>query len=260
MLLCGNTPLEKIYQLMDGFLVNPNLPDGRVTLAAAGNYPEIISALQSIGIGTLSLENRLLPEEVRRHSDMLICHTGDNSLFCDPSQNRALLEGMGFITEISSPLGKAYPEDVRLNVAVGQSFFVYNPKAADKMLAGELIIRGKRPVAVRQGYSKCSVCFVTNKAVITEDEGIAAALAVTGTDVLVISKGDIYLSDTHYGFFGGSSGKTDKDTLAVTGEIKYHRDGIRIKEFCKKHSVELLELKKGRITDIGGILPLKQRI
>ena len=243
---------------MDAFLVNPNLPDGKVTLAAAGDYPEIISALQGLGIKTLSFENKLLPVEIRRHSDMLICHTGGSSLFCDPSQDTDMLEKTGFITEVSDPLGGAYPEDVRLNVAVGRNFFVYNPKTADIMLSGELIIRGKLPVAVLQGYSKCSLCLVTDDAVITEDEGIGTALRAVGKDVLMISKGDVYLSENHYGFFGGSSGKTDKHTLAVTGQLKYHTDGEKIKEFCKKHGVKILELTKGRITDIGGILPLKQ--
>ncbi len=243
---------------MEVFVKYPNLPDNRVTLVAVGNYPEIIRALNGIGITTLSFENKTLPEEVRRHSDMLICHTGENSLFCDPLQDLAELEAMGFITEVCDPLGEKYPEDVRLNVAAGYNFFVYNPNTADAMLSGELIIRGKRPVAVKQGYSKCSVCFVTENAIITEDEGIRNAFEDLGVDVLLISKGDIHLSDSHYGFFGGSSGKIDKNILAVTGELKYHKDGEKIRCFCEKYSVKIKELKKGRILDIGGILPLKE--
>lgn len=260
MLLCGNKALEKVCKLMESFVVTPNLPDNKVTLAAAGDYPEIINALNGIGVKTVCLENKILPREVSRHSDMLICHTGENALFCDPSQDIDMLEAMGFITEVCSPLGEKYPEDVRLNVAAGYSFFIYNPLTADTMLSGELMVRGKKPIAVRQGYSKCSVCFVTENAFITDDEGIKRASADLSADVLLISKGDVYLSDNHYGFFGGCTGKLDKDTLAVTGELKYHRDGERIRAFCEKHGVSILELTRGRLTDIGGILPLKQRL
>ncbi len=239
------------------FVKIPNLPDNRISLAAVGNYPEIIAALHKLNIRTLSLENGSLPPETARHQDMLLCHTGESSIFLDPSQDGRPFENEGFRVSYCASLGSCYPEDVRLNVAVSEKYFIYNPKTADPALIAELEATVKNGIAVKQGYSKCSVCFITEKAIITEDRAIALALESTDTDTLLISKGDIYLSDEHYGFLGGSAGKIDRSTLAVTGSLSTHRDGEKIKSFCRKHSVSVLELTTGRITDVGGILPLK---
>ncbi len=242
---------------MSSFITHPNLPENRITLAAVGNYPEIISALHSLGIKTVSLESGVLPREVCRHQDMLLCHTGENTIFLDPQQDKTSLENEGFAVKTVPPLKDTYPEDALLNVAVGRDFFIYNPKSADPSLVSALTESGKRPVKVKQGYTKCSVCIITENALITEDPSIYEALQGTDTATLLISKGDIHLSDEHYGFFGGSTGKIDKSTLAVTGSLSHHSDGEKIKAFCKHHGVNILELTNGRITDIGGILPLK---
>ena len=239
------------------FIETPNLPENRISLAAVGNYPAIVAALHTLGIRTLSLENGSLHPEVSRHQDMLLCHTGENRIFLDPAQDKAPFEAEGFQVSYSSPLGEKYPADVRLNVAVSRDFFICNPALSDPALISELEKSGKKGIAVKQGYTKCSVCFVTENAIITDDESIHRALQGTDTEALLISKGDIYLSDGHYGFFGGSTGKIDKNTLAVTGSLSTHRDGERIKEFCKKHGVDTLELTQNKIIDIGGILPLK---
>ena len=242
----------------NNFIRTANLPQRRVTLAAAGDYPHITAALEGLGIRVLSFRDNTLPREVCRHADMLLCHTGGASVFCAPTVDTAQLKGLGFITSVCATLGEKYPLDVPLNVAVGSEIFVYNPKTADNALTKALSASGKKGIPVKQGYSKCSVCFVTENAVITEDEGIKNALEKIGAQVLLISKGDIYLSDSHYGFFGGCTGKLDKDVLALTGELKYHKDGERIRAFCEKQGVSVLELVKGKITDIGGILPLCQ--
>ncbi len=244
---------------MSNFILTPNLPERRVTLAAAGNYPEIISALHGIGINTISLESKILPDEVSRHQDMLLCHIGENRAFLSPEISPDTLIKEGFSVQPGESLGSAYPFDVKLNVAVSRNFFIYNPKTADSSLVKELLGTGKRGIEAKQGYTKCSVCFVTENAVITEDPSVYEALKGTDIHTLLISKGDVYLSDTHYGFFGGAAGKIDSTTLAVTGELQHHTDGKKIQEFCNNHGVKILELTNGRITDIGGILPIKEQ-
>lgn len=243
---------------MEQFVFTPNCPDNRVSLVAAGDYPEITRALINEGIRVISVKNPLLNKEVSSHSDMILCHAEKNTVFIDPSQDKDIFTREGFRVFTSSAPGRLYPEDVKLNVAVSRDFFLCNKKTADKALLSFLSESGKKEIDVKQGYTKCSVCFVTENAVITEDPSIKATLENSGIDVLEISKGDIYLSESHYGFFGGSTGKISKDTLAVTGELKYHRDAHKISDFCRKHGVRIKELKKGRIIDIGGILPLKE--
>ncbi len=240
------------------FVKYPNLPEGRVTLAAAGDYKEIKEALANEGIKTLSFSNRILPDETKRHSDMLICHIGGEYIFCEPDINHDILKASGFSVLFSDRIKEKYPDDVKLNIAVSKSFYICNPKTADSLITVKLSAT-KKLYPVKQGYTKCSVCFVTENAVITEDPSIYEVLTGSEIDVLLISQGDIYLSEAHSGFFGGSSGKISRDILAVTGELKYHRDEKLIRQFCEKHGVKIKELKKGRITDIGGILPLKEK-
>ena len=237
----------------------PNLPEKRISLAAVGNYPGIISALHTLGIDTLSFKSDILPSETARHQDMLLCHTGENRIFLAPDLSPDTLIKKGFSVKTGEEMGSTYPSDVKLNVAVSRDFFIYNPKTASDLLVAELIKLGKRGIAVKQGYTKCSVCFVTENALITDDESVYEAVKSADISTLLISKGDIYLSDTHYGFIGGATGKIDKTTLAVTGSLQYHSDGNKIKEFCKSHGVSVFELTDGRIIDVGGILPLKQR-
>ena len=244
--------------MKNDFIKTPNLPEKKVTPAAVGDYPRIIEALIKEGIKTVSFTSSVLSDEVKRHQDMLLCHLGKDIVFIDPSQNGEILKKEGFTVRFSSALKENYPDDVKLNCAVSDTFFICNRKAIDASLHDALIKEGKRAVYVNQGYTKCSVCFVTENAVITEDTGIYEALKRSGIDTLLISKGDIYLSDSHYGFFGGSTGKTDKNTLAVTGKLSYHKDGKEISAFCEKHGVKLKELTDGRIIDVGSILPLKE--
>lgn len=245
--------------MKEKFLVYPNLPEKEITLAAAGDYPEIIEALNKEGIKTLSFTSGILPEETRRHADMLLCHTGTDRIFAAPEIDTACLKKLGLSVFLSDGIKSCYPYDVKLNVAVGKSFFIYNPKTIDGSLLNSLQKKSLIGIPVNQGYSKCSVCFVTENAVITEDISIYRALQKTEIDSLLISQGDIFLSEKHSGFLGGSSGKINKDTLAITGELKYHRDADIIKGFCIKHKVKIKELKKGRITDIGSILPLTEK-
>ncbi len=242
--------------MKEQFLTYPNLPEGKVTLAAAGDYPEIIEALKKEGIKTVSFESRILPDETKKHTDMLICHIGGEDIFTAPEIDNSVLKETGFSTFTSEEIKGTYPDDVKLNIAVGKDFFAYNPKTADKALINALECRSLKGIKVKQGYSKCSLCFVTENAVITEDPSIYTALKGSRIDVLLISQGDIYLSESHCGFFGGSTGKISPDTLAVTGELKYHRDKEIIEDFCFSHGVKIKELRKGVIVDIGSIIPL----
>lgn len=240
------------------FISVPGQPTSRVSLAAVANDPEIVHALHSLNIKTLSFEDNNLQNEVSRHTDMLLCHTGGNTVFVAPSQDVSALQKEGFSVFYSDTLQKDYPDDVKLNCAVSDKFFVCNEKSIDKKLYSFLIKTNRSPILTLQGYTKCSLCFIRENAAITDDISVFNALTRHGIDSLLISKGDIFLSDRHYGFFGGCTGKTDRDTLGITGELKYHKDCEKITLFCKKHEVKILELKKGKLTDIGGIIPLKQ--
>ena len=245
---------------MSDFITVPNLPEAPVTLAAVCDNAPLTKALNALGVAAVCpVPNPILPEETARHADMLLCHTGGNVCFVSPEQT-ALAERLrrdGFTVYFSAQPGTAYPNDIRLNAAVGRDFALGLIDRIDAGLAAYLRETGRTLIPVKQGYAKCGLCFVMEHAFITEDPSLAGALERRGADVLRIAPGDVYLSERHHGFFGGATGKIAPDRLAVTGSLARHRDGDRIRAFCAKHGVEVVELMNGRIIDIGGILPLK---
>ena len=215
----------------------PNLPEKKVTLCAAANKKSIVSALKKLGIETVSPHPcESIDNEVACHADMLLCQVDRNTVFTEPSQTSLSkkLKDIGFNVFFSEMPEKKYPGDVRLNFAVGADFILGNFAVADKTLFEFFKKSGKKLINVKQGYAKCSLCFVSSDAFITEDDGIAKALIKEKKDVLLISKGDVYLSEKHYGFFGGASGKISERFLAVTGGIEHHRDAKAILDFTRR--------------------------
>lgn len=232
-----------------------DLPDENIGLVLVKNDIKTVNALREAGFTVLSPAGcDILPDEVSEHADMLCCFTDIKTAVVEPGQTllKRELEKYGFTVVFSEPLEKDYPGDIKLNTAVRKKYALGNFRYVSPAVTERLC--GRTLIDVKQGYAGCSTCFLSDSAVITEDEGIARALAAYGADVLIISKGDIFLSEKHYGFFGGASGMLTKDLLAVTGSLKHHRDGEKIKAFAEKHSVRIKELSDGKITDIGGII------
>lgn len=235
----------------------PNLPDDPVGLVLVKNDPVTAAALQRLGYRVLfPAKDKALPDEIAEHSDMLCCFTDEHTAVLAPGQT-ALAEELlplGFHVLYSAPLGRDYPADVKLNVALTKRFAIGNFAHTDPALLGQ--IKDRIQIPVKQGYAKCSVCFVTENAAITEDGPIADRLTENGFDVLTVSKGDVLLSERHYGFFGGASGLLSPGELAVNGSLAFHKDGGAIRKFALSHGVKITELYNGIIKDAGGIIPV----
>ena len=55
---------------------------------------------------------------------------------------------------------------------------------------------------LKQGYTKCSILPIREKAIITSDKNIAKELLNYDFDVLLLPSGDIILPSLNYGFIG----------------------------------------------------------
>ena len=119
---------------------------------------------------------------------------------------------------------------------------------------------GLELIPVKQGYAKCSLCIVSENAVITADEGLAYTLCRAGLDVLKIIPGCIRLPGYGYGFIGGCCGKLDAATMAFAGDPLTHPDGKKILSFMERHGVKPRNLlgQGEKLIDIGSILPVMQ--
>ena len=69
-----------------------------------------------------------------------------------------------------------------------------------------------------------------------------------------ISKGHIYLSDSHYGFIGGASGKLSDNEIYFSGDISSHPDYDIITDFLDKYHIKPVFNRNRRLNDFGGFI------
>lgn len=242
---------------MSEFITWANLPDKKVKTVLIGCHERIIKSLNSLKIETVVLDdNPEIDFSVRNHADMAALHLGCDRIILDKRQISAAesLERMGFCVGFTEKnIGGEYPDDVRLNCAVVGNKMICGKRGVEP----ELLTMPFERLTVNQGYCKCSVCILTENAIITDDESIYKRTRDI-FDALLISKGDILLEGKDYGFIGGASARLSGDSVTFFGSLKYHRDGDKIKDFAEKHGLSCVELFDGRLTDIGSVIPILQ--
>lgn len=149
--------------------------------------------------------------------------------------------------------GPVYPMDAALCACSTGKYILYNPKTVDPLIPK---YTNSIPIPVNQGYTNCSVCVISNDAIITADDGIASRAAKEGIDVLKIRYGHIQLEGFDYGFIGGASFLLDTKTIAFTGLLTEHPDEARILAFLEKYGLKPVYLTKTPLFDIGGAVGL----
>lgn len=235
------------------FVTTPNLPEGKVCLAVSQAAIKGVQTLRPPKIAALK-------GALARHADLGLLHLGGNRVVCPPDTfdyYRERLSPFGFeIIRGERALDSTYPGDTAYNVAILKEKVLLNPKTTDKAVLNALSQSGAKIIAVRQGYSKCAVCAVSENAIITEDGGISRAAAAAGIDTLLIRPRGVRLLGFENGFFGGSCGKISSDTLAVCGDISLHPDREKILSFLDKYHIRAHGLRGGSPRDIGSIIPL----
>ena len=114
--------------------------------------------------------------------------------------------------------------------------------------------------ATAQGYTRCAAAIVDQNSVITADMGLSMVLKRAGLTVLEIQPGAIRLPGYPYGFIGGCCGLIAPNQLAFTGSLGFHPDSQKIKSFLQERGVQWIELTNEPLLDIGGIIPITERV
>lgn len=235
------------------FITTPYLPKNKVSLFIADcdiDGGEVITPA-SIDVLTPSM---------RRHADLGIVIVGEKKAVCPPETcdyYTQKLSPYGFeIISGKKNVGSNYPSDCAYNVGiVGKKCFLAKG-VCDEHLYDILISEGYEIIEVKQGYSKCSICPVDENTFITGDYGIAKKGRENGFEVLLIENDKIFLPPFRNGFWGGSCGMGDCDTLLVNGDISLIPSGDKIKRFLDSKNIKIKKLKEGQVVDIGSIIPL----
>ena len=196
---------------------------------------------------------------VASHTDMLI-FIGFGRLFCHESyynENKNLIDSIAAKAELSISLtdevwSADYPHDVLFNACQIGNKLICNEKTVSKKLLDLASQESCQIVKVAQGYTKCSLCKVSECAIITSDKAIARACDGAQIDVLLISEGHVSLPPYNFGFIGGASGQCS-DNVYFCGSLDTHPDSEIIKEFCKKHKKNVISLSECELQDVGSI-------
>eukprot|EP00831_Metopus_contortus_P012006 TRINITY_DN14818_c0_g1_i6.p1 TRINITY_DN14818_c0_g1~~TRINITY_DN14818_c0_g1_i6.p1 ORF type:complete len:265 (-),score=40.36 TRINITY_DN14818_c0_g1_i6:119-913(-) len=152
-------------------------------------------------------------------------------------------------------LSNTYPNNIFLNALISNNYFIHNTKYSDKNLLESQ--RNKKIISVSQGYTKCSILPINEKAIITSDKGIYNVLKNYDFDILLIPPSDILLPPLNYGFIGGTGGMISDDKMAFFGNLSYYKYGDEVKKFLNKYDVEPIYLRCGKLIDRGSLLVLQ---
>ncbi|MBO5060697.1 MAG: hypothetical protein J6C82_07280 [Clostridia bacterium] len=192
------------------------------------------------------------------HSDIMIHKLNENLVVTEPSVYEYFKEKLTDNTVIKgrSRLNNKYPFDIAYNAArVGEKIFC-NEKFTDSVIINYANKNNINIINTKQGYSKCSICVVSDNAIITSDKNIMVAAEKNKIDVLAVDDNRIKLEGFEHGFIGGSTGLIDKNTLVFNGDINFHSDANRIIDFCNLYGVKPISLNNGPIVDIGSIIAI----
>ena len=121
-------------------------------------------------------DHTAVDDRLAGHADLMVWGTAEH-IVAAPAVYEDIVNILSNSTfsgriEKSAPQDRQYPHDCGLCVRSVGLYDIFNPETIDPAVRN--LLRGT-PIHTRQGYAACSVCAVSDDAVITSDHGIAAA-------------------------------------------------------------------------------------
>ena len=250
---------------MTRFVQAPNLPKSKVKAGIiSGENIKIIKLLESYGVTPIFTQKNVnIDNNISNHADINIHHLGNNKFLTDSTQNspiQILKKIHADVIESKEAVSGEYPFDCRLNFARIGDKLIGKAEICDQLLKEYCNANQIELINVHQGYSKCSVCIVNERSIITDDQAIKKAADAAGIDCLIVSKGDIRLNGYRYGFIGGASTLIDKNKLLFFGNLKAHTDYQDIIRFCQKYECDVVFDESFELTDVGGMIPVLEEV
>lgn len=251
---------------MNKFVEYANLPHDVRQLVIGEKYRKLLDK----SLKTLDIEpvycpsNPYIDERLSGHADLSVLHAGGNIMFLAPylkgSRFGDIIEETGLNTIFPEvKMSKYYPNDSCFNLCILNKSCFYAPKVSENNIVKYLIIEELKPIAVKQGYCRCSVCIVDKSSIITADRGIYSKAKENDINCLLISPGYIALDGYDYGFIGGCSFKISDNKICFTGTLDAHPDNQKILAFLDSKGVEPFFMTNLPVFDIGSAVPLTEK-
>lgn len=192
-------------------------------------------------------------DEVSGHPDIFIFQS-KRSIIIAPNSPKILVDFLeskkiDFIYGIKN-VGAELENSTQYNCISSKEYFFHKKAYTDEAVMAEN--RDKKFINLPQAYTRCSLSVLNNNYFITSDGGIEKALKKNKFNVLMVDPKSIHLPGYPNGFFGGTNG-VFKNKFYLNGNLNFHPDGNKIRDYIKKCGLELVELHDGPLYDGGGI-------
>lgn len=216
-----------------------------------------INSLKKLNYDVIKIpKDNNLYEAINGHTDIQLNILNKHTLIVNKNINlsfKQLLEtkNINFI-ESDNVLSSKYPSNISLNAYITDNYLVHNLKFTDKKILD--YCKNKKNINVNQGYTKCSILPLREKAIITNDAGIYNTLKSEDFDILLLPFGDIELSGFNYGFIGGVGGMISSDSMAFFGSLDNYTFGNEVKKFLYKYDIKPIYLSNTKLIDRGSLL------
>ena len=209
-----------------------------------------INSLKKLNYDVIKIpKDNNLYEAINGHTDIQLNIVNKNINLSFKELLKA--KNINFI-ESESTLSSKYPNNISLNAYITENYLVHNLKFTDKKILE--YCKNKKSINVNQGYTKCSILPLREKAIITNDTGIYNTLKNENFDILLLPFGDIELSGFNYGFIGGVGGMISSDSMAFFGSLDNYAFGNEVKKFLYKYDIKPIYLNNTKLIDRGSLL------
>ena len=218
---------------------------------------EEINSLKNLNYDVIKIpKDNNLYEAINGHTDIQLNILNRHTIIVNKNINLSFKEllktkNINFI-ESDSTLSFKYPSNISLNAYITDNYLVHNLKFTDKKILE--YSKNKKNINVNQGYTKCSILPLREKAIITNDAGIYNTLKSENFDILLLPFGDIELSGFNYGFIGGVGGMISNDSMAFFGSLDNYTFGNEVKNFLYKYDIKPIYLSNTKLIDRGSLL------
>ena len=195
-----------------------------------------------------------IADPIADHPDSLIC-VFDGKLYVHSEYAKVAKNVLSYICKgcaleliaVECERGDVYPLDCGFNaLTIPDRHTLIGRK---KSLAEPL--RELCRADTKQGYAGCTSLYAGGH-IITADPSIERTSLACDIPVYKISGRGISLPGYDEGFIGGAGGAFER-TVCLFGSPDHSESGREVLEFCRLHSLALISLEDGILTDRGGI-------
>ncbi len=191
---------------------------------------------------------------ISNHPDIFFCPV-DNHLIASsavPQRTVQQIIHSGVSLEVvPEQPGMAYPRSALFNAMATRDYLIHRTDITQQRIKERC--QNMVKIHVNQAYTRCNLLSLDQTHWITSDRGIERALQSHGLTTLYVDPRAVRLEGFPHGFFGGCCGVFGS-MLLVNGSLETLGESEQVRGFVEKAGFSLLELHKGALHDIGGIM------